>query len=125
MHLDHINISASWTQLTQLKDFYCNILELVVGSRPEFSRRGFWLYSGDQALLHLTESYLHGPGERRHHLDHYALRGQGLPAFIERLTQRRVAYQIHYLEALGQTQVFFDDPIGNGVEVNFMEVLQV
>ena len=56
MHIEHINISTPMSLLTQVRDFYIDILGLTEGFRPQSTIRGFWLYSGKQALIHLAES---------------------------------------------------------------------
>ena len=53
---DHFNIKAPEPLLGETRDFYCDVLGLREGYRPAFSYHGYWLYSGQQAVLHLAEA---------------------------------------------------------------------
>src|SRR5579863_263793 len=52
--LDHYNIRAPSPLLEELRDFYVATLGLRVGPRPRFRTHGYWLYAGEQAVLHLS-----------------------------------------------------------------------
>ncbi|MDT5271647.1 MAG: hypothetical protein QOH49_3833 [Acidobacteriota bacterium] len=52
--LNHFNITAPRELLEGVRDFYVEVLGLVVGERPAFMRDGFWLYAGRESLVHLT-----------------------------------------------------------------------
>ncbi len=54
--LDHINFHAQRKLLDALKDFYCDVVGLEVGARPDFPRFGYWLYAGGHPVVHLYES---------------------------------------------------------------------
>ena len=56
MHIEHINISAPRELIEEEKKFFCDIFDVKEGFRPKFSRNGYWLYSGGNALIHLTEN---------------------------------------------------------------------
>ncbi len=85
MHLDHINIAAPFDLLEKVRDFYCAVLDLKVGFRPDFSDRGFWLYSDDKPLVHLSERSERQPSRQPGALDHVAFRSSGLAAMKNRL----------------------------------------
>ena len=63
MHIDHISIAAPLELLEQVREFYCNILELEVGPRPDFGIAGYWLYGDNHPLIHLIESPNHQRGD--------------------------------------------------------------
>lgn len=119
MHIDHINIAAPYRLLETVRDFYCVVLELEDGFRPRFPQRGFWLYSGDKALLHLSERKAAKTGNGVGYLDHVAFRSSGLQAMIERLDAHDVRFRRSYIAEFNMTQLFFKDPAGTGLEVNF------
>jgi len=119
MHIDHINIAAPFPLLEAVRDFYCRVLGLEDGFRPKFAHRGFWLYSGDAPLVHLSERAVPGSSRERGHLDHIAFRSRGLRAMIARLETNGVDHRSSYIEEFNMTQLFFEDPVGNGIEVNF------
>src|SRR6188768_4157988 len=74
--LDHFNIWAS--DADALKHFYCDIVGLKVGPRPPLNFPGIWLYSGDQAIIHVNLGEV-PPGENTGAVDHLAFAGIGDP----------------------------------------------
>ena len=120
MHLDHINISAPIQLLEKVRDFYCAVFGLEDGFRPVFRQNGFWLYSGDKPIIHLSESDLHMANTGQGCLDHVAFRATGLREQIERLDSQQVEYRSNHVPELDMTQLFFRDPAGTGLEVNFL-----
>ncbi len=106
--------------LTQLRDFYCNILGLTEGFRPQSTIRGFWLYSGERALLHLAESNEHFSNERQGYLDHIAFQTTGLKQVVEKLNTNMIPFSHDYFPEINMTQLFFKDPAGTGIEINFV-----
>jgi len=121
MHIEHINICAPMELLVKTKDFYCGLFDLVEGYRPDFSRAGFWLYSGDKPLIHLTESDTHQANPERGYFDHVAFQVTGLSKMISRLRAQNVEYRLARIPEIGMTQIFLSDPAGTGVEANFIE----
>lgn len=120
MHLDHINISGPVELLEELKSFYCDVFGLSEGYRPNFSRNGFWLYAGDKPLIHLTESASHYRNKLPGYLDHVAFRGEDPAPVQAALETLGVSYTKTRVPELGMIQLFFDDPAGNGLEINFI-----
>ena len=120
MIIEHINISAPSDMLLQEKEFFCELFNLKVGFRPKFSRNGYWLYSGERALVHLTESNLHTPNQSQGCLDHIAFQLTGLDSLLSKLAARNINYQTDSLPEIGMTQIFFNSPSGVGLEANFL-----
>lgn len=122
--LSHFNITAPYELLEKVRDFYVEVLGLEVGDRPDFTRKGFWLYAGREPLVHLTasdESDARSNGESgRHFFDHIAFSCKGLSEIIEHLKHLRIPYEVVEIESLRQMQVFLRDPAGVGVELNFV-----
>jgi catechol 2,3-dioxygenase-like lactoylglutathione lyase family enzyme len=121
LHIDHINIRAPAELLQREKRFFCEILGLRQGPRPNFSSKGFWLYAGDQPIVHLSERQLSVPAGQRGHLDHVAFRARDLEALLQRLHEAGIDYRTDYLADLGMTQVFLQSPSATGIEVNFID----
>ena len=121
--LNHYNLQAPRALLEQLRQFYCEAVGLVEGPRPAFRRFGYWLYSGDQPILHLGES--RAGEERRTDIattfDHAAFSCTGRAEFEHRLAALGVAYRVMNVPQTSQVQLVFRDPAGNGVELNFAE----
>jgi len=100
--------------------FYEEHLGLKSGPRPPFTFPGAWLYAdgGNEAILHVIA------GRERRELvkgviDHMAFTGQGLAAAVAKLKARGLAYELRKLPAYGTWQLFFLDPNGAKVEVDF------
>lgn len=119
MKIDHINIAAPADLLEEVREFYCHILELEVGPRPDFGIPGYWLYGDGDPLIHLLESPNHGPAGQPYYLDHVAFGVEGMAAYIARLKERDIPHSVNHIEAFGIAQVFCHDPCGIGVEANF------
>lgn len=119
MKLHHINIKAPREMLEQEKDFFCEVLKLCEGDRPSFPSKGYWLYAGDHAIVHLTESEKHFQNEKQGFFDHVAFQTSNLKDFIETLKARRIEYSAVYLPEIEMTQIFFKSPLENGIEINF------
>ncbi|MFO1338359.1 MAG: diguanylate cyclase [Burkholderiaceae bacterium] len=117
----HYNLRAPRALLDRLRDFYVDVVGLQPGPRPPFASFGYWLYAGGEPVLHLSEA---GPGERREPdsagtFDHAAFACTDQPGFERRLAAHGVACQRAQVPLTGQAQLFFTDPAGNGVELNF------
>jgi catechol-2,3-dioxygenase len=119
MKIDHINLRGSATLLQELRCFYCDLLGLEEGPRPDFGSRGHWLYSGDRPIVHLSVAAGDSPQPGFTHLDHVAFQAAGLAEFTNRLERSGVAYRRHFIPELAMTQLFLEDPAGTGIEVNF------
>ncbi|APZ44355.1 VOC family protein [Acidihalobacter ferrooxydans] len=119
--IDHINLRAPRHVLDELRDFYVHIVGLRVGERP-LSSPGYWLYAaGPGAVLHLSQER---PGESRPPhtrgtFDHIAFACTDLPAYLARLRAQGIDHRHVQSPAAGYQQVFFSDPVGNGVELKF------
>ncbi len=122
--LNHFNITVPDGMLEKVRDFYVEVLGLVVGDRPGFRRRGFWLYAGNEPLVHLSacdpEDDRAGGETGLSFLDHVAFSCEGLMGLIERLKRLSIPYEVIEIPSLEQLQVFVRDPVGLGVELNFV-----
>lgn len=100
--------------------FYKEHLGLKPGPRPPFAFPGAWLYpeGGGEAILHIVAGRSRGelvPGV----IDHMAFTGRGLAQAVARLRARGVAYELRKLPAYGTWQLFFHDPNGAKIELDF------
>ena len=120
---NHFNLRADRHTLDALRDFYVDVIGLRPGDRPAFAHFGYWLYIGEQAVLHLSEVR---PGEMRDtHVygtfDHVAFSCTGRNEFEARLHARGIAFRQSHVPLTRTDQLFLADPAGNGVELNFSE----
>jgi len=119
----HFNLLASRELLDELRKFYCEVVGLSEGHRPPFQSFGYWLYTGGQPVLHLTEAR---PSEGRSTalkgtFDHAAFSCTNRQSYERDLTARGIKYHVAHVPETTQVQLFFADPAGNGVELNFDE----
>lgn len=129
MKFDHFNISAPMAVLEQVKDFYCQVFDMVAGERPNFSKKGYWLYlsrqtaiaqglSDQQALIHLTAD-VHQQFLSTGYFNHNAFKLSGRAAFENRLITLNIDYTIQNVSGKALYQYFFKDPAGVMIEVIF------
>jgi len=120
--LSHYNLRAPRDLLDKLRAFYVEVVGLEVGHRPPFQTFGYWLYAGEQAVLHLGEAPRdEGPAdEGSRSFDHAAFSCTGRSECETRLAQFGIKYEVAHVPHTDQVQLFFTDPAGNGVELSFM-----
>jgi catechol 2,3-dioxygenase-like lactoylglutathione lyase family enzyme len=99
-------------------DFYARLLGLANGPRPDLGFPGAWLYAGDVAVLHVVG------GKSRDQLragviDHMAFTAQGLADTLAALVTYNVEHICRRQIESGTWQVFFFDPNGARVELDF------
>ncbi len=121
--LNHYNIRAPSPLLEQLRDFYCVAVGLRVGPRPAFRSLGYWLYAGEQDVLHLTQTR---PDEVRAvgvtaTFDHVAFTCEHFDSMRAVLAAAGIPHEMDDVPGEQQRQIFFRDPAGNGVELNFKQ----
>ena len=117
--LDHYNLRGSHELLDELCAFYCDVVGLSVGERPPFNEFGYWLYAGDQAVLHLSLDDSARAGQSNSVFNHAAFRCKDFRGTKERLSELNVAHRFNRVPGTTAVQLFLEDPAGNGVELNF------
>ena len=114
---DHFTVLTDNLLVTER--FYTKILGFTVGPRPDFKFPGLWLYINDTAILHVMQVD-QMPNPRKGVLDHMAFRGKDVNALLQKLKTAGLDYRITRTPApWDQWQVFFEDPNGAVVEVDF------
>jgi glyoxylase I family protein len=118
---NHYNLRAERWMMEQLKVFYRDVVGLQIGERPQLTSFGYWLYAGSKDVLHLSEAK---PEEKRKEnvattFDHVAFTATDYDATIVRLENLAIKFSVHEISSTGQKQIFFRDPAGNGIELNF------
>lgn len=122
VRMDHFTVVTD--RIGETRAFY-ERLGLAVGPRPDFGVGGLWLYAGGHPVLHVVETAAM-PLVRRGALDHMAFLGDDIVALLTTLKKERVAYRLLRLPRPWSTwQVFFLDPNGAEVEIDFDAVQRV
>ena len=118
--MDHFNILTD--DLPATLAFYEEHLNLKPGARPPFSFPGAWLYAdggkGKDPILHVVA------GRSKSQLvkgviDHMAFYGNDLAGTVKKLKAKGIAYDLRRLPEYGTWQLFFFDPNGAKVEIDF------
>jgi catechol 2,3-dioxygenase-like lactoylglutathione lyase family enzyme len=122
LNLDHVNIRTAKPEAT--RDFFVDVVGLREGERPPFNFGGYWLYAGDQAVIHLVDArdrggLATGYDNREAAVDHVAFRMRGYPRLRELLEARGIPFQTRIIPRNGDVQIFVEDPNGVGVELTF------
>jgi catechol-2,3-dioxygenase len=120
---DHYNLCAPRELLESLRLFYTEVVGLTDGYRPSFNSFGYWLYAGEHAVLHLSESAQSNmpPQSGEPSFNHAAFSCSGLADFEKKLAQNGIEYTTAHVPDTAIVQIFISDPAGNGVEISFAD----
>ena len=114
--MNHFTIQTD--DVPRTVDFYAHLLGLADGPRPQLGFPGAWLYAGDDAVLHVVG------GKSRDQLrsgviDHMAFTAHGLADTLATLITYSIEHTCRRQIGSGTWQVFFFDPNGARVELDF------
>ena len=116
--LQHINIHAA--DVERSKDFYVRVLGLRVGPRPPVASVGYWLYLGDQPVIHLVQRAADAPpATGTSAIDHIAFRAINVVSTRNVLRAADVPFREAVIPRDQSIQVFFHDPDDVKIELNF------
>jgi len=120
--INHYNLRSDEATMSILKDFYINIVGLSLGKRPSFKSKGFWLNVEGKDILHLSSTKDNEMKE--HHVnstfDHLAFSASNMPHYEKILSDNNIKYSYREVPEIGTKQLFFKDPVGNGIELIFI-----
>jgi catechol 2,3-dioxygenase-like lactoylglutathione lyase family enzyme len=119
--MNHFTVLAE--NLRETCDFYRDLLGLTEGYRPDMGFPGAWLYAGEQAVLHVVVRPTL-PQPRAGVLDHMAFSAIDLAGTVRKLEEKGVRYQLARQAETGTWQLFFHDPNGARVELDFVPTEQ-
>jgi catechol 2,3-dioxygenase-like lactoylglutathione lyase family enzyme len=115
--MNHFTITAEDRAKTLA--FYCDLLGLQEGQRPELGFPGAWLYAGgEQAVLHIYWDRPM-PVQRTGVIDHMAFSARGLREVKARFDAAGIQYDLRQQAGSGTWQLFSFDPNGARVELDF------
>lgn len=134
--LDHYSIRTPEVEAS--RRFYTEVMGFSVGFRPPFKFPGIWLYNGAQypettGVVHIIGIDPNDPQGLKDYLgdrdvtslqgtgtvDHMAFVATGLADMRARLQNHGIAFRERTVPALGIHQVFFEDPSGVTLELNY------
>lgn len=114
--MNHFTVLTSDLEAT--RRFYIGVLGLTEGYRPDLGFPGAWLYSGNQAVLHIIAGRAL-PSDPRGVLDHMAFSATGLRTTMVKLKDEGIACDLRRQPESGTWQLFCFDPSGARVELDF------
>jgi catechol 2,3-dioxygenase-like lactoylglutathione lyase family enzyme len=134
--LDHYSIRT--LDIEASRRFYIEVMGFNAGFRPPFKFPGIWLYNGAQypettGVVHIIGIDPNDPQGLKDYLgdrdvaslqgtgtvDHMAFTATGLADMRLRLNRHGVAFRERTVPSLGIHQVFFEDPSGVTIELNY------
>jgi catechol 2,3-dioxygenase-like lactoylglutathione lyase family enzyme len=130
-HIEHFLVAADDIDAT--RDWYARVLGMKPGAHPEFGFPVHWMYLGDADIVHIGPSakganetqkaYLgrtsQDAGTGTGAIDHIAFHATGLAAMLEHLRANDVAFTQRRANGQALVQVFFHEPNGIKIELNF------
>ena len=130
-HIEHLLVAADDIDAT--RDWYARVLGMQSGPHPDFGFPVHWMYLGERDVVHIGPSaknagdiqkkYLgrtsQGAGQGTGAIDHLAFRATGLRGMHEHLKKEKVAFSQRRANGQALFQLFFYDPNGIKVELNY------
>jgi catechol 2,3-dioxygenase-like lactoylglutathione lyase family enzyme len=116
--MNHFTITAEDRAATL--GYYCGLLGLKEGHRPDLGFPGSWLYAdgNPQAVLHIYWDRPM-PAGRTGVIDHMAFTASDLKAVKARFDAAGLTYDLRKQAGAGTWQLFSHDPNGAKVELDF------
>jgi catechol 2,3-dioxygenase-like lactoylglutathione lyase family enzyme len=134
--LDHYSIRT--LDIEASRRFYTEVMGFTAGFRPPFKFPGIWLYNGAQypettGVVHIIGIDPNDPQGLKDYLgdrdvaslqgtgtvDHMAFAATGLDDMRARLQRHGISSRERTVPSLGIHQVFFEDPSGVTIELNY------
>jgi len=134
--LDHYSIRT--LDIDASRRFYVEVMGFQDGYRPPFDFPGLWMYNGmpfpqSNGVVHIIGIDPSNPQGLKDYLgdrdpeslkgtgtvDHMAFSATGLKEMRERLVRHEVSARERTVPSLGIHQMFFEDPSGVTIELNF------
>lgn len=130
-HIEHFLVAADDIDAT--RDWYARVLGMRPGPHPDFGFPVHWMYLGELDVVHIGPS-AKGAGEIQKQylgrtsqgsaagtgaIDHIAFRATGLRDMILHLKKHNVSFSQRRANGQALFQLFFHDPNGIKIELNF------
>jgi catechol 2,3-dioxygenase-like lactoylglutathione lyase family enzyme len=130
-HIEHFLVAADDIDAT--RDWYARVLGMTSGPHPDFGFPVHWMYLGGVDVVHIGPSakmagaiqkqYLgrtsQGTGQGTGAIDHIAFRAAGLRQMLQHLRNEGVPFSQRRANGQALFQLFFHDPNGIKIELNF------
>lgn len=118
--LNHVTVRTGDLEAT--RNFYEGVLGLKAGPRPPFNFPGYWLYCGQDPVVHLvpqTAAIGGGLSPDTGSFDHVAFTAHDFAGTRERFSRLGVAFREQQVPGAPNRQLFVEDPNRVTIELNF------
>ncbi|HVY59384.1 MAG TPA: VOC family protein [Xanthobacteraceae bacterium] len=118
--LNHVTVRTD--DLEGTRDFYSNVLGLTSGPRPPLSFPGYWLYCGEDPVVHLVpprNGIGGGSSSDTGNFDHVAFVCEDFEGMRDRFKSLGVEFREQEVAGIRLRQLFVQDPNKIMVELNF------
>ena len=112
IRFDHLNIRVSDQET--VRDFLIAVIGLKIGPRPPFDFHGYWLYLGDQPVIHLAPRDHAGEVGW---VNHICFAGYDFAAKTAELRQAGHPFTVQTLPGTAIRQIFLRGPEGLRIEL--------
>jgi catechol 2,3-dioxygenase-like lactoylglutathione lyase family enzyme len=132
-HIEHFLVAADDIDAT--RDWYARVLGMRSGPHPDFGFPVHWMYLGAADVVHIGPSARAAGENQKKYLgrtsgksaqedgtgaiDHIAFRATGLRAMLAHLEKEKVPFTRRRANGQALFQVFFYDPNGIKIELNY------
>jgi catechol 2,3-dioxygenase-like lactoylglutathione lyase family enzyme len=117
--LDHVTLRT--VDLEGTRAFLEAVLGLRPGFRPDFGFPGYWLYAGDEPIVHLVPGNGGSVDRRGETIDHAGFRLEDYDGQRRKLDGLGIDYSTMNLPDLGERRLFVRTPTGILLELVFRE----
>jgi catechol 2,3-dioxygenase-like lactoylglutathione lyase family enzyme len=118
--LNHVTVRTQDMEGT--KDFYEKVLGLHAGPRPPLRFPGYWMYCGEQPVVHLVPdsgAIGAGPSPDTGNFDHIAFLADDFEGMRKHFTALGIKFEARDVPGTPIRQMFFPDPNRVMIEINF------
>jgi catechol 2,3-dioxygenase-like lactoylglutathione lyase family enzyme len=130
-HIEHFLVAADDIDAT--RDWYARVLGMKSGPHPDFGFPVHWMYIGEVDVVHIGPSARMAGAIQKQYLgrtsqasaqgtgaiDHIAFRATGLKQMLQHLRAEGVQFTQRRANGQALFQLFFHDPNGIKIELNF------
>jgi len=130
-YIEHFLVASDDIDAT--RDWYARVLGMTTGPHPDFGFPVHWMYLGGVDVVHIGPSakmagaiqkqYLGRTSQKSEQgtgaIDHIAFRATGLRDLLEHLKKQGVEFRQRRANGQALFQLFFHDPNGIKIELNF------
>lgn len=130
-HIEHFLVASDDIDAT--RDWYARVLGMTSGPHPDFGFPVHWMYLNGVDVVHIGPSakmagaiqkqYLGRTSQKSEQgtgaIDHIAFRAGGLKEMMEHLRREKVEFRQRRANGQALFQLFFYDPNGIKIELNF------